>query len=638
MKKLLTFLIALIISSISYGATRTWNTGSGDWQVVANWTTTAPDPAGLPGPGDEIRIPLSSSIDIYNIPNVTIEHMFITRVSGTNTVTFKGASDGVTITFDNVSTAVHPYDVAIENRISLNCNFSGARVKIVCSPSTRFVVRGTTSAGTSGNFYPALYDPCSTAKGFVLQASSSQHAEFIQEAYASNSVQGWVDYRWSMSKFHYWSSPVTSSPAIALQGEYCRKANCLCFLAGNNVRDFDPTLGATGDWGTWMGNYPDCFVAPLDFTIGKGMEIYALNTGGSVFGNFNTFPAYTFLPLSTAINKWNLVGNPFPSGIKFTKNTGSLLIGWDWDETVVSPWVCYWDNTINDTRYYNWYATPPVAIPPYNAITNPNPDVIPRSQGFFVYSIDASPALGVNNDAREFFVNKNIGKSVSELATNQLYLKLTDGVNVPDYCVVQFNDNGSVNYGSNDMLKFFVNDGVKSEIYCKKADNQEVILNTLKNSNGNISVPVYLNVGNSGSYTITAEQISTFGSNCGILLHDNVTNATIDLKTVGSYTFSATAGDDSGRFILFFTDVLAVNNITASNFKIYSSGSSIYIQNNGSGLNGNVYMYDILGRELMNVKLTGDVLTKLNTSFERGYYIVSVKTAQGLVTEKVYIN
>ena len=49
-------------------------------------------------------------------------------------------------------------------------------------------------------------------------------------------------------------------------------------------------------------------------------------------------------------------------------------------------------------------------------------------------------------------------------------------------------------------------------------------------------------------------------------------------------------------------------------------------------------VYDMVGKELMNVNLSNDYLTKLNTSFVNGYYIVSIKTDKGLLTEKVYLN
>ena len=105
------------------------------------------------------------------------------------------------------------------------------------------------------------------------------------------------------------------------------------------------------------------------------------------------------------------------------------------------------------------------------------------------------------------------------------------------------------------------------------------------------------------------------------------------------YTFTATAGDDDARFSLYFTDVLyGINNLD-NTFKVYSYDNSIYIQNNDlKSTTGNVLVYDMIGKEMMQVKLGNDAITRINTNLNTGFYIVSVTTDKGVYNQKVYIN
>ena len=661
MKKLLTFLFALSLSVTTFGTVYTWNHAgfptAGDWNTTTHWV-----PNGTPGSGDEVYFQLNKNVLTVTINNdISIMHLFLDRVAGdagiNHVLNFIGASDGVTITFETSSLASHDFDVAVNPQTTLNCNSNTSkRVKIVCQPSVRFLVDGTNNTNNRGIFKPAIYEPCTGGKGFVLQANSTSHAELVQKLNSNDLIRGWQDFLWGTGQYHYVCAPVSTDqvtikapvypspppaipPAAGTYDVTCWKANSKCFLEGNNVRPYDI---ATQAWGTWYDGWKPCEVTlypDVAFTLGQGLLVYANGSTTSVYGDFNTNYNFIYLPTSSSKDNWSMVGNPFPSGVRFNWNSGSGLVGWDWRDDEVSPWVAYWSNTTSpaQTFYYNWYTNPPTEIPPQGA-TNPYPNVIPRSQGFFVYTLVDNAGLGVKNEARQFVPDKSIGKS-DVVAVNRLYLKLEDGVNAPDYAVVSFNENGENNYNSQDIMKMFANDPQKSEIYCKKSDDKNVISNTLPAANGNIAVPVYMNVGNSGSYTLTAEKLSSFGTNVGIVLKDNKTNTTTDLRTTPSYTFTAENGDDAGRFILFFTDVLGLNKLSDNSIKVFSSGNSIYIQNNNSSnVKGSVTVYDMVGKELMNVNLTNELVTKLTTSFDRGYYIVSIRTEKGLLTQKVYLN
>jgi hypothetical protein len=152
--------------------------------------------------------------------------------------------------------------------------------------------------------------------------------------------------------------------------------------------------------------------------------------------------------------------------------------------------------------------------------------------------------------------------------------------------------------------------------------------------------PVYMKVTNTGTYSIDASSVNTFSQNTGILLKDNKTNTTVDLKVNPVYTFTATAGDDDARFSLYFSNVLyGIEKLNNNAFTVYSYDNSIYIQNNDpKSSGGTIMVYDMIGKQMMQQNLNSDAITKINTNLNKGFYIVSIKTDNGVYNQKVYIN
>jgi hypothetical protein len=55
------------------------------------------------------------------------------------------------------------------------------------------------------------------------------------------------------------------------------------------------------------------------------------------------------------------------------------------------------------------------------------------------------------------------------------------------------------------------------------------------------------------------------------------------------------------------------------------------------GLSGKVMIYDLLGREIVNGKLSGETMKKFDLSGHQGYMIVKVAGETGNLNQKVYI-
>jgi hypothetical protein len=678
MKKLLTFLFALImISTLSFGQGNlfTW-TGAFDgtsWNNAGNWTI-APLPygeaAGLstwPGQtstGDYAVFNSGGVFIITNVPDITLGRLEITYLTtgggGASLVFMSGIFDGAAITMRSPSSQLIAENtfwvVKVDENCTLDLNafFFPNRIKMVCQPGAHFWHKN------SAFFFPADYSAGSTIcdnqnKGFELMAIPGNHAEFIQQQATSQAVKGWIDLYLNDNQYHYICPPVTSDLVNAEflpTNQYCRTHNSLCIFDGDYLRKYN---NAAQLWDAWLGQMITCWDPRVNIETGRGYEYYGnpLNHPGGIYSFYGTFnslnPAVAGNLLVLPVNAagWNLVGNPFPSAITFGEPSGAPTAGagWVWNSSNTDPIAYWWDNGLGIYRFYDWFS----GIGNGAVVTERR--TVPRSQAFFVFVRIFAPGSGsplytpsgsdvaVGNDARIFRGTQVIGKSV---IANNMNITLNDASGkIIDEAILNFRDdaNGTEFNGLLDAYKLFNDITNVSQLYFKTSNDEDAAMKTLKLAAGNIMYPLYMKVVNTGTYSLDVKDISTFSPNTGILLKDNKTNTTVDLKVNPVYSFTATAGDDNARFSLYFTDVLyGINNLN-NTFKVYSFNNSIYIQNNDpKSITGTVLVYDMIGKQMMQENLTGDVITRINTNLNKGFYVVSIKTDNSVYNQKVYIN
>jgi hypothetical protein len=665
MKKLLTFLFALLmISSVSFGSGLMFQwvggaaAGPTDWQISANWNITAYQGGTATWPGqnsatekdDYVIFDDSNIWTITNVPTCTLGRLEITRIvafppNPPTDITLIPSQDGNTITINGGVVFANLWHVRIDDGCALHCNTPNQQVKIVCEPGVNFWQKD------NAIFDPATYNSCLVDKGFILQANANDHAEFIQQLSTNQSVKGYCEYYMDINKYHYVSCPITTvvPPVAEYLTQTCRSDNTLCVFNGDYLRKF--TNG--GGWQNWMGActlFNPLIGNPIEIETGRGYEYYGHPSSPSIhtfYGIFNsgsgTVPTIP-LPVTTA--GWNLIGNPFASAITFGEYGGGATAGqgWTWNKNYTDPVAYWWDNCGGGFyRSYNWNTGIP-QLPIIPACNNIDVKVIPRGQGFFVHVSQFDPVnsfhvIKLTNLARVFRNSYPIGKAAAE---NQLNLSLKDASdNVIDYMYFGFREDGANEFNNLlDAYKIYNDVTNPSQLYCKTTDDIDVSVKVLKLAAGNIMYPVYMKVINTGTYSIDASNLNTFSQNTGILLKDNKTNTTVDLKVNPKYTFTATAGDDDARFSLYFTDVLyGIDNLKNNNFTVYSFNNSIFIQNNDpKGANGTVLVYDMIGKQMMVENLNNNGITRISTNLNTGFYIVSIKTNQGAFNQKVYIN
>jgi len=661
------------MSSLTFGAGNlfTW-TGAGDghsWNLSTNWNKTAL-PYGevggastYPGAietGDYARFDIEPGVPIDNVPTCTLGRLEVTYLAaGARPFIFlEGLTDGVTITMRSPSTELinegTQWVVKVDEQCLLSLNTLLHRVKMVCMPRAHFWQKNDSF------FFPALYQECDNTIGFILKAEqyTGLHAEYIQQVNAVQDVEGWVEYYLDDNNYHFICPPITSSDwnvfsEFAPPNDKCRKPNSLCVFDGDYVRRF---LNGTPNWDVWLGNMITCWDPRVDIKIGQGVEYYgnpANHPGGmyAFYGYLNSAVRFR-LPVDMpgaqgGAQGWCFIGNPFPSAVTFAEPSGLPTAGpgWDWDLSKTEPWAFYWDNSLtNDPtygkyHYYNWFT----------GLGNGPLDtrrILPRSQGFMVHVADYSPNLapGLGSDiylgnlARVFRGISQIGKSI---VANNMTISLNDvsGKSIDDAIIAFRDDVTSTDFNPIlDGRKMYNEVTDASQIYFRTSDDVDACVRVLKLAVGNIVYPLNLKVSATGTYSLNVSDISTFSPNTSIKLLDNKTNTTVDLKVNPVYTFTATAGDDDARFNLYFSDVLyGINKLDASAFNVYSFDKSIFIQNNDlKNASGSVMVYDMIGKQMIEENVSG-ATTRINTNLNTGFYIVSVKTDNGVYTQKVYI-
>ena len=317
---------------------------------------------------------------------------------------------------------------------------------------------------------------------------------------------------------------------------------------------------------------------------------------------------------------WNLLGNPYPSGLDWTSVTRSN----------VNDAVYYWDATYNGGDYATHIDN--VGVP---SGTN---GVIAPVQGFFVQcgyggsgslSNNGTGSLNVDNAAR-VHVSSN---SYKDLETNLLRLSIRNSAGLTDEAVVRIKSQAEADFNpETDAMKFYLKHENAPKLFSYTADEIPVIVNTLPDTERVVSLALEATA---GTYQISAVDISEFISSEIAYLKDLRTGKWTDLRISTGYTFEHQADGLSKRFEIHFKkdqlDSEDLISIHAFENRIYVNLKMLEIPE------GEIVIYSITGKELLRQsieKISPNVITSYLTA---GNYIVKVFTKEEVISGKVFV-
>jgi PKD repeat protein len=336
-----------------------------------------------------------------------------------------------------------------------------------------------------------------------------------------------------------------------------------------------------------FAHYQDIANITDAITVGKGYWVYLGNgststsaitidvTGPlamkSAFGNI----ALTNTGGSPTEDGWNLIANPYPSPVSWTAVRGG-------SGTIADAIYAYNPDLSGGTgafaEYVGGVSSPAVGSGGID-------DNIPTGQGFYVQvsgNITLTPVETWKTASAS--ANALLKQASSTAAVGNVFrLNLTGGPKSANYeTVFHFNSNATnghdMNYDGIDLSGADPN----AAVIFSKMNNNRYRINGLPSLSGNVSIPVGVISGYSGSYTITPIDVANLPAGACVNLYDKFTNTTHNLVTGGFYVFNFSDTTTVERFTLNITVTpgTLTSNVTnptcnnTNNGNIIASGTS----------------------------------------------------------------
>jgi hypothetical protein len=373
---------------------------------------------------------------------------------------------------------------------------------------------------------------------------------------------------------------------------------------------------------TWTAQTP---ATSMQVGVGYSATGNANGLGGAGIRQFGGAPNNGPITVAMSVNPganddWNLVGNPYPSGLN-----GVTFIN-DNASNIVGP-LYFWNtsfSTINTNNNFTGadYATRSLASGSFS---------VGVAQGFFVEA--TSTTLSFNNGQRT--TTNNVF-----LRTNSPIQRITmlahNSQNEANSTLIAFTADATDSYDRLwDARKFKGNPTVS--LY-SKVGSMDAAINALGELTSNKVVSLGLDVNTSGTHTIMIDQLENVDANTGIYLQDSQTGAMHNLRTSG-YSFQAQAGSITNRFYVHFQPmVTSTPTVSQEKPTMVMTGDVLRINglNEGTVVEG-IQVLDMSGRRVLSVSgLAESGQVERRVELPLGVYLIEVSTNRGVFTEKVF--
>ncbi len=444
----------------------------------------------------------------------------------------------------------------------------------------------------------ALHYPTITSTATIASLTLESGSSIIGEE--NLTITGTTTYKKDIdaSKWHLISTPVST---------------------GVTAANFQPTTG--NGWlrnytdGTGWGGYINVTTTPI--AVGKGYALYleqpksVVLTGALNNGNYN-------LPLAYGTNGWNMLGNPYASGVDFALAT----------KTNVSNNTMYlWDQAFavaNAGGYVSYNTNSSVGNAP--GVTS----VIPAFQGFFVEATAAGSVQFANSNRTHNAPAFYKSGSSTEIITR---MKVNNAQGYTDYFVVCQNPSAGNGYESYDSKKFLAGTE-RPEMFAYATTGEKLTIDAIETVPQ--IIPMSVIVPQAGQLTFTAFEFDN--STVSIKLEDNQTGSFIDLRTQPSYSFSAIQGENNNRFFLHIGNTTGIEENNNNGFtSITANDKQIVVTPFGGEKINRIDVVDATGKLLSSVKANGNEKVTLSANFATGVYMVRVYGQGKVMTGKVTI-
>ncbi len=571
-------------TTVTVNLNKVWNGSvSSDWNVAANWT-----PAGVPTAMDCVVIP--------NVPNPA-------HIIGTS------------------------YDAYC---YSLNVLSGGI---LQNNPGNNLTVTNAVNVQAGGQF--------------ILKNSSS----LLQvNNVANNGIMNMERITPPVYRFDYtyWNSPVTQASNFTLG-----------MLSPNTQYDkyYSWTPSVSGGMGIWAQESAATVMNPTKGYIVRAPNSYSFTPdvtapytanfiGTPNNGTFNCPVSFGSMGPTTDYDKWNLLGNPYPSAVNasaFINHPANVpvldgtLYFWTHNSPISVSFAdpFYGDYVLNytDADYAAWNETGGTAATSGGA---PPGAYIAAGQSFFVRSLAVPGTALFNNAMRtpdnnaQFFrsgANAFPTPGLGDPERHRIWLNLRNDQGAFSQILVGYVEGATMGYDRGFDGALFSESSVK--FYSHIPEKSLVIQGRPLPFEPIDQVPLGVSVQEPGTFSIRIDHYDAFFDDVPIYLEDLMLGMVHDLKA-SPYEFSTAGGIFNDRFVLRYSvGALSVPNPESEQAVIFIHEGRIHGQ--ASQVMSEVRVFDAAGK-LIKRYIPGTAA--FNEPFEvaRGFYPTEIHFADGSVS------
>ncbi len=446
----------------------------------------------------------------------------------------------------------------------------------------------------------------------------------------------------------YWSSVVGNFSASAISPE----------TPTNYIWKWNPTIAnSNGSQGNWVNGNEI-------MSLGRGYIVRGPNsytsTAAAYTANFVGVPNNGLIQpvisrgtiTTSNDDNWNLIGNPYPSSIdaidfltlnssKISGNIRMWTHGTEISAQAGNPFYQNFTYNYSPTDYINYNgtgATPPGFL-----------GKIASGQGFFVKMQDSAGTTNTvtfNNSLRNnSYSNTNFYRSNNSSSTannetekNRIWLSLVNNTNVATTALIGY-INGAT-YGEDYLYDAMHKEGTAIAIFSMINNTSMIIQGRPTPFDPADLVPLGITIPSDGNYTIAisvADGLFENGTQ-DIYLEDTLLGTVHNLRSA-PYTFSATTGTFTNRFVMRYTNntSLGLGNLAANDTFAFVSNNQLQVKSSDNIME--VTIYDITGKLIKTYQPT-----EFKNQFEaefffvKGAYIAKIKLESGILISKKLMN
>ena len=360
------------------------------------------------------------------------------------------------------------------------------------------------------------------------------------------------------------------------------------------------------------------YINPMNIGLNNGKSYFVWSSASST-GNATVTHEGTIQVNDVTVNLDYTNPNPHPGGMGWTMLgnpfTCNLTFNSSWSFTNAGETIYIWDQTAGNYKNIN------------SAGVGSADSILAVGQGFWIRAQAAGATVQIPASERRNF-NKSLIKSAS-VKKHQITLSIT-GNNFSDEMVVKLEKNASIAFEPS--LDAYKKRGLPEapQMYMVQ-DGIEMSTNVLPFEEG-LKIPVFVEVGNQGYYTISMKNMQFQGD---IILEDLFTKQYINLG-LQDYTFFAQSTDEEARFVLHFENPQNIGESLADeSIHISASGSSIHISSD-TGIRANIVVCDLLGQKIISGQMLGKT-KNIELPQISGYVIVKLFDQQRLYVKKLFM-